>query len=247
MPFRYQQPTRYLARAWLDVAPISPNEAVLNDMRALLGRADLSMAIAMDGTVQRLALLDNTGLQIVLPGESFDVIRVPIVAPDGSDVPMMPFPEFAAEAGAIFAAFARSRPDRLARRLALVQEGLLESPPVLIDQLPGRLFHVPEPFRTHPPFEWDWRLATRVERNVGGVREPTNTIVAIKRASGILTRGGGTATPFDRIRLDVDINTAPDNATARFRVTDIEAFFRACTDWHAEVWRQTEELSPQDL
>src|SRR5260370_6955829 len=138
MPWRYELPIWYLACLWLEVARMSPTADVFAATRELLGRNDLSPAIAAEGTLQRPALVNTTGLQVVLPGESFDIALLPIVAPDGSDAPMMPFAQFAALAGVILGAFARHHASRPGRRITLWPEGFLNFTSACLHQ-------------THPP------------------------------------------------------------------------------------------------
>ncbi len=238
---RYDSPIRYLARLWLDVAPMRPTDAVFARARELLRRNDLGTGVGQDAAFgQRPALGDRSGLQIVLPGESFDVATVPTVGDDGRDQPMLSFERFAEQAATYMVAFTQGF-EREAYRLALVREGFVAMPTTTMEELPRRVFRVPEPFASHPPFEWDWRLVSRVSRAFGGVEEPLNTAATLKRASGAFLRPVLGTQPFDKVRLDLDISTSHERSNPRFNAGQVEAFFSSCLRWQNELWSQLEQ------
>lgn len=242
---RYEFTIRHLARLWLDIAPMSAvSEAVFQEIRGLTGRDDLTPGFATESlpgsSAQRAALTGQDGLIVLFPGESFDVLQVPVVR-GGVDegTTTKTFAEFATLAGRVLGSIARKYSERPGRRLACVQEGFLYTPAATLEELPRRVFQVPEPFRTHGSFEWDWRLATRLERSFGGLQEPLNTIVTLKRVSGTIV-GGQRTTKFDRARLDFDISSSHERMEPRFNAEQIDAFFTSSVDWHSELWRQME-------
>lgn len=236
---RYEFPLRYLARMWLDVAPMRPTDAVFARARALMGRPELQNGVGQDPVSgQRPALFSRTGLQVLLPGESFDVAFVPTIGDDGTDRQLPAFAVFVDEVATYMSAFARGH-ERHAYRLALVKEGFLEMAPQVRDELPRRIFRIPEPFAATPPFEWDWRLASQIDRDFAGARERVNTVATLKRASGSFVRLGGMEA-FDKVRLDIDISTAHNREQQRFDPGQVETFFRSCLGWQNELWRQME-------
>ncbi len=236
---RYAQHIRYLVRVWADIAPLPVPWTDLQRLQAAIGRTDLVPAIASEGTVVRPALITASGgLQVVLPGESIDVQSLPTTErPD-----LGTLDDFVAQTSRIVAAVLDFFPERLARRMALVREGLLEVAPADMDNLAERVLRIPEAFQHNRPFEWDWRIGARLERAFGGNRQGVNTIATLKRASIALSHGGATPTPSDRIRLDLDINSAHDDQRPRFRRADVQAFLAECLAWQTELWGNIEEL-----
>lgn len=235
---RYESPIRYLARVWLDVAPMRPVPATFARVRALLGREDLNTGVAHDPEFgQRAALGTRDGLQFLLPGESVDIALVPTVDERGEDRPMWSFQRFVEQITPFMASFAREF-GRSASRLALVREGFLALTPDKAAALPARLFVVPDTFTQRPPFEWDWRLVSSVPREFDGAAEAVNTAVTVKRMSGAFVRPGGRMESFDKIRLDLDISTSHAVSEPRFTPARVEAFFAACLRWHDELWHE---------
>jgi hypothetical protein len=236
---RYAQYIRYLVRVWADIAPLPVPWAELQRLQNAIGRNDLVPAVATEGTVVRSALITaNGGLQVVLPGESIDVQLLPT-----TDRPNLgTLEDFVAEASRIVAAFVDLFPERLARRIALVREGLLDVAPADMDNLAERVLRIPQAFQHNRPFEWDWRIGSRLEHELGGIRQAVNTIATLKRANVALTHGGVAPTPSDRIRLDLDINSAHDEQRPRFRRADVQAFLAECLAWQRELWGNIEQL-----
>jgi hypothetical protein len=178
------------------------------------------------------------GLQVLLPGESIDVQLLPTI--DRSDLGTLD--AFAAQASQIVAAVLDCFPERLARRIALVREGLLDVAPADMDNLAERVLRIPEAFQRNRPFEWDWRIAARLEHPFGRIRQAVNTLATLKRASFVLVQGGVTPTPSDRIRLDLDTNSAHDDQRPRFTRSDVQAFLTECLAWQRELWGNIEGL-----
>jgi hypothetical protein len=168
---------------------------------------------------------------VVLSGKRFDVSKHPVL-PDIKDLGV--FSDFCNFSFPILISVMNYF-QRRGHRLAGVQEGLLRE--MADDEMNGilkRSFRLPSTFSDHLPFEWDWRMASHVERPVNKLREQTNTIVTIKRMLGRFTGHQGGST-FDRIRVDLDINTSPDTVTARFGKAEVRAFFENVSSWHAEL------------
>jgi hypothetical protein len=92
------------------------------------------------------------------------------------------------------------------------------------------LLVVPLSFTETDLFEWDWRIASHLDRSFGGLIERTNNIAAARRVQGTLA-----GQPFDAILLSTDINTDPSNSEARFGAKAAEAFLAASHGWHTEL------------
>ena len=92
--------------------------------------------------------------------------------------------------------------------------------------------NLPETFTDSPPFEWDYRVASVIERVFGNTTEPTNTVATIKRLAGRVTVADRVEeVDFDRIKVDLDINTSPKNEIERFDENAVDAFFRETFVW----------------
>lgn len=74
------------------------------------------------------------------------------------------------------------------------------------------------------PNRWDTKCVCRVERDFGNKSEILNVLTDINRVQGEFNDGDGGKIPFDRIEVEVDINTTQDNLIARFDNTDIDPF-----------------------
>lgn len=146
--------------------------------------------------------------------------------------PELSFGEFCAKTGAFLAAVLDSAAIS-GTRLAAVQEGLLRqmSQQELATTATNLLNHV-DLLGLSAPFEWDWRCAMQVRRQFGAFSEETNTIALIKRLQA--TRND-TSEVLDRLRVDLDTNTAPSQNAARFDAGAVLAFFDAAPGWHADL------------
>ena len=185
------------------------------------------------GVVQR-ALLRNQvdGTLIVLGSQRFDFIRL---SPKPSPQELS---RFSAEAGEALS----NLTDALSingHRLALIQEGLLEEMPEQeMNGIALRLGAQPALYEGQSPFEWDWRQAYHVDRDINGQSEMSNTIATIKRCSGTIRSSNLVSSderPFDCIRVDFDINTLPTNDEQRFVSKQVRRFFEEAPGWHEEL------------
>jgi len=132
-------------------------------------------------------------------------------------------------------------------RLACVQEGLLaEMPEKEMESVEDRVIRRPTGFG-HAK-EWDTRSVWRVPRAFSALTEECNEIMAVRRLQGefgsrtVVRAPDGqssivatTAQRFDRIRIDLDINTLPTTEDSRFAEDDVIGFFDAAAKWHAEL------------
>lgn len=110
-------------------------------------------------------------------------------------------------------------------RLALVTTVMLrEMTPTELKEAYRRFFEAPEFFVEQEPFEWNWRSAAQVERRVGPFTETLNVIGKSGRFNGQLQIGSD-VTPFDRIQVELDINTIPDTDETRFGGEHLQPFF----------------------
>lgn len=78
-------------------------------------------------------------------------------------------------------------------------------------------------YQDNVPISWNFRTHTRIPENLGDNQEIINVITRVNRIKGTFIEEGSSV-PFDRIRLDFDINTSQDNKEARFDLTHLNSF-----------------------
>ncbi len=236
----YDITLRYLASVFVDAGSISVSAKHVADLLDRLGDDTLLPTTVLEqtpaGVSNRIGFRSGDGQwHLIVASSRIDFARTPGAAgvqdPGGFD-------EFC-QAAASKLVVPLEYFGRRGHRLAAVQEGLLpELPSEKIDAVRERLLNVPEALSGESAFEWDWRCAFHLPRSFGGHEEKTNTIVTAKRLSGNIDRviaGVPSRVPFDRIRLDLDINTWPQETTARFGQEDVFTFFKEVGPWHAEL------------
>jgi hypothetical protein len=236
----YDSKIRYLASAFVDAESIVPNANQALELLKAFGSDKFLPAIINElspsGQKSRLGFRTLDGAsQIILSSMRFDFASLATTA-DGSN--LGEFSDFCKQAK-IFLTTALKFFQRKAHRLAAVQEGLLQ---IMSSQemhdIAQRLLRFPDIYEKFTPFEWDWRVVSIVEREFSGIKEPTNTITAVKRIPSYAIQFGGeqpTQTSEDRIRIDFDINTLPINTIARFDEQQIHDFFDQAPTWHGEL------------
>ncbi len=158
--------------------------------------------------------------------------------PKGSNIGELP--DFNAYAVDIFTKIMDTYKKR-ANRFALISTSLLEEMDnARLDSIYFRLFNPITFFGEHPPFEWDCRSASHITLPILKIQDVFNTIVLIKRVQGemILPIGG---THFDRIMLQFDINTSPENQESRFKSNHIKPFYDIALDQYTALLKQVLE------
>lgn len=119
-----------------------------------------------------------------------------------------------------------------ANRIALVTQFILEEmTEETLSRIYLKLFKTPEFYIENPPFEWNWRTASRNPIRLEELNEALNIIVAMNRSYGEF-QAKGVVTPFDGIQLVLDINTVPDNQELRFDVHNITSFYDQVSKLH---------------
>jgi hypothetical protein len=96
------------------------------------------------------------------------------------------------------------------------------------------LFKHPSFYQDNQPFEWDWRSASRIEKEFAGLRECLNVITILKRTKGDFQLKEQSMS-FDRILLTMDINTVAENSDLRFDLSHIKAFNETAQSMQAEL------------
>lgn len=236
----YSSHHRYLAVAFADAESVSPN---IQDITYLMTEFAPIEVIpnsvteqAPAGSKNRVVFVSqNNSWQIALLSKQFQVTKV---ATDPLKDHLGDFSDFCSQAARILK-ITLERFQRKAHRLAALREGYLkEMPDAKMSRMAARLMNMPNIYKDNPVTEWDWRAVTQIEREIEGVKEPTNTITIIKRVNGELVSPQGQLglpTRFSRIRVDLDINTAPINTSARFTGQHIDKFYAQVQEWHRDL------------
>ncbi len=231
----YDLPLRYIVRIFthgggVDIGHVSRLAKALAGSDMLLGTVH-QLDTGAGLTMNRMQLTSaDKRWTVHLPAPSIDVAYMPIVTDAAGN---LPFDRVIAKATEFAVGFLRAH-EAQAARLAVAQEGLL--PEMGEEAMRGwanRLFRFTRTFSEQPPFEWTWRCVAKVERTFGAVSEPTNTILGVKRVRGNLRESG---LKFDRIQVDVDINTMSEVASLRFEPSVVEAFLTKIPEWHAGLY-----------
>lgn len=76
------------------------------------------------------------------------------------------------------------------------------------------------------PFEWNARSVRHTTCNLSGRDEKLNFITNIGRSTGTINENGN-AVNFDRVFIDVDINTVHENDESRFNPETVNEFIQA--------------------
>lgn len=244
----YDIKLRYLASVFLDAESITPQpDHITGLLRALQDDSFLPMAAAERvGTrnVRRIGLTADGGWTLILARKRFDLSLLPT---DERGENVGDFGAFCEAAGAKLSATLEHF-GRRAHRVAAVREGLLrEMADAEMDVIAQRLLNLPGTFGSNIPFEWDWRAASHVARSFAGLDEMTNTVITIKRVAGSLTTGEEEETDFDRIRVDIDVNTIPTNTTERFGGNEVMEFFSSVVEWQRLLEGEMIDFVPEVL
>lgn len=224
---------RFLARAFVSDPGLAPSAESFAALAAAVGKSDFLPLpfeeVGPSGIHPRIGLRAADGTRIIfLRRESVDF---EYHQPRDRTRRRLSLAEFCAEAGDVLAR-ALKHVQMSAHRIAVVQEGLLTAMDnETLGAVADKLIAVPPGLPNTPPFEWDWRVAFKVERALGGNREVTNTLATVKRLSGKLSDGQA----FDRIQLNTDVNTPPERTDARFDAALVRTFFASAAAWHDDL------------
>jgi hypothetical protein len=78
-------------------------------------------------------------------------------------------------------------------------------------------------FKTHEPIEWNNRIVSRIELNIGEFSESINVIAELNRIKGQLKINSKNE-EIDRVELKFDINTYQLQTDYRFGINELTAF-----------------------
>ena len=132
----------------------------------------------------------------------------------------------------------KKKANRIALTTHFILEKMIEE---TLSRIYLRLFKSPEFYIENPPFEWDWRTASRNPIELEGLDETLNIIVMINRSYGEF-QIEDEVTPFDGILLSLDINTVPDNQELRFDTHNIASFYNQVSMLHDNLCSEITEF-----
>lgn len=123
----------------------------------------------------------------------------------------------------ILSTFLKSYPRRSLRLAYVIKVFLPESPSDFRERTFNSLFRPLPYYEKNPPFEWLNRTAADGTWKNGNEIEPLNVITTATRARGSI---GPLAhqRAFDRVIVDYDVNTKPENADTRFSIDAVQPF-----------------------
>lgn len=96
------------------------------------------------------------------------------------------------------------------------------------------LFKSSDFYVTNPPFEWNWRAAARIRREIRKQQEAINVVATVIRAK-MDYRFKEEVKQIDRLALNLDINTSPENSEFRFDLTHAESFYHEATQLNTRL------------
>jgi hypothetical protein len=231
--------TRYLASVFVDADDLTPTKHFISDLMEAFGDEEFIPDVRQEptplGVKQRIGFRDLDGSRVLaLNGQRFDFMRLPLGLEKGDRCELGEFDSFCEEAARKLV-IAIDYFARKAHRLAAVQEGFLrDMSEDVMGEIAERLLKLPQFYCNSSIFEWDWRVASLVERHMAELVELTNNITTVRRSTGhlLLIPGGQQMKQIDGIRVDFDINTNPGNSAQRFGNGHIKSFFEQAPAWH---------------
>jgi hypothetical protein len=241
----YDTKLRYLASVFVDARDVQTTTRVAQDFAEALNRDDLTSMTVMElgtgGAIPRLGFRTRSNdWLLVIQTQRIDFSRVP-TEPRGAN--MGDFGPFCTEAAQILGT-SLAHLGRNANRVALVQEGLLpEMNPDRLAEVANKLLKVPPTYKDVPLEEWAWQCIAMQQKAVGNLHENINVVTKISRIHGELAYSTLGEQPqvlnFDRVRVDLDLNTAPSNVVPRFDTASLASFMEAAFTWHSALEAET--------
>lgn len=132
---------------------------------------------------------------------------------------------------------------RIASRLALCSNFLLkEMSHDQLDKIYSKLFNPPQIYRDNSSVEWNFRTVTRISKSLDTKTELINFVTEINRLTGQMNVNQSLV-PFDRIAINLDINTLPNAIDFRFDTRDIENFYSEVITWQNDILNDILEIT----
>ena len=149
--------------------------------------------------------------------------------------------EFCSEAVGLFERIT-TKFGKKANRIALITDFLLEEmSEETFSTVYSKLFKTPKFYGDNPPFEWNWKVVSNQQITLKNLSETLNMITSINRGTGKL-QVKNEIKPFDRVRLQIDINTTPDNRDHRFDSNHTDSFYSQVVELHDRLFNEVEGI-----
>lgn len=229
---------RSQARAFVRGQAKVPGTHALEELANLLGvgAGDFSVGMIRQIIPDQLQVVDGIAIQsepwlVEITPLSIDVTHFGTL-----DAPQPPPIALWSKCPDIFRILGAHR-DTSATRLAAVTEGVLpEIDDATMVSLASRCLRLPRLFQSHP-WEWDWRCVTSRTTPIANDDNELALLLTLKRISGLMNNE-----PFDRIRVDLDVNTPVADIRPRFQSSHIASFFSSVPARHQELWDAVDEM-----
>jgi hypothetical protein len=145
--------------------------------------------------------------------------------------------QFSKDASDLFLRILRKTGQK-ANRLTLSSNCILkEMPQQTLDEIFTKLFNPTTTFEKNKPFEWSYRVVSRLKKQVNNKEELLNCNMEINRFIGKLNFNQSLI-PLDRISVTLGISTIPDNIQNRFSEDDINDYFNNAHIWHDALFNE---------
>jgi hypothetical protein len=228
---------RYLASMFLDAESIQANAKDVAGLMELFQDDQFLPVQAIENNIPRIGFRSVEGTRnLILSGKRFDYFHLPTK----NNLDLGDFTVFCQYAISKLS-IALDYFKRKGHRLAAIQEGLLpEMTDDEINNIAKNLLKFPPSFSKNIPFEWNWRCASSIKRTFGKLSEPTNTVITIIRGAFKVQSGKEIidGLEYNKIRMDIDVNTSPINTNARFGAKDIKNFLEKSPIWHNKLEKE---------
>lgn len=234
----FENKLRYFASAFWDADSVVANPKDISTLLATLSPDNFIPLTLVEptaeGTKNRIAFqTPNNEWQLMITAKRINVFRHP-TDPNGTNLGSLQ--DFSLKASS-YLQLVLQHFDIKANRLSLIQDGLLKSmTEEEFKAIYNRLFKYPTFYSQNSPFEWNWRSASDPEHTINTQTEIVNTIAHILRFQSELTiPNQPEALKFDRVKVELDINTTHRNPHPRFDFANISSFFQNAILWHQEL------------
>jgi hypothetical protein len=140
--------------------------------------------------------------------------------------------QFSADVSDFFIKIMSKRPQQ-ANRIALSNVVILkEMSEESLNILYLKLFNPIKIYSDNKPFEWVLRTSSRIRKQINSLDEIFNFNSEINRSNGQMNINQEIIPVVDRIVINRDINSIPDNPTPRFGEKEMTDFFKNAAIWH---------------
>jgi hypothetical protein len=238
---------KYQASAFVQASDIRPTPENITTLIGLLQHMEL-----VPSTFQELGPSSpapqvrprfsspNNEWNILFASNRIDIEKNP-TSPDGSNLGDVS--EFCAQATDLFRRILHSYKKK-ANRIALVTTYLLrDMSQKQLAETYLKLFKPTRFYYDYEPFEWNWRSVARAPIQLHDMSEILNAITAINRIQGERGQIGARARVewFDRVLLQLDINTSGENVEYRFELHHLDSFYDQVLELHELLVQQVAE------